>query len=749
MKPRLFFCAAMLLCAATRAEAQTAPASPITSRLGPHSGRPTIFVNDVPLSPLVYALTDVPGGRWSWEEIARHNIREFGRQGIKLFQVDLFFDHLWQEDGRFDITPARKQIAGILDVCAEAAVIFRFHVTAPKWWTRSFPEEWVRYADTDYQDEPPDGLARIIEEDNAPVRRVSMASTLWKSEAGERLKQFLRELAATPEGKALAGIQVANGIYGEWHNWGFFRNEPDVSTSMHRHFRTWLRERYGNDAALQKAWNQPGISLNTAQVPGMAERATTAGIFRDPTREQPAIDYYRCVHELVADNIIHFARIVKETWPRPILTGTFYGYYFSTFGRQAAGGHLELHRVLASPYIDYLSGPQAYEPESIKLGDAYRSRSLITSIRMHGKLWLDEMDAEPPLPIARDARHDLLLRNSIASVRRNVLFTATKGMGLWFYDFGVGGIDLDGFRYNRGNRGSWDHPGVLAEIRDLKQLLDKRLGQEYRTEADVLFVYDTESFYHTASLRGTDPVSNVLIDHNTLSAFKSGVVFDPVHIRDLEQIDLSPYRVVVFGNCYLLDEQQIAFIKNHVARDGRTLVWFYAPGYTDGVRLDAGRISRLTGIRVDQADSTLSPEILLSLPGDTVMSYRTGKTTFGPLFTVTDPSVEIFGLFKDTDRPAVVRKVSDSHTAWYVALPNTGSEPLKYILRNSGAHVYTTQGDIVYAGSGILVLHTKDGGEHGLTLRNGKTLNFLLPEGSSTLVLDGETGEPLRPVPAR
>ena len=63
------------------------------------------------------------------------------------------------------------------------------------------------------------------------------------------------------------------------------------------------------------------------------------------------------------------------------------------FGRQAAGGHLELHRVLRSPFIDYLSGPQAYEPEALKLGDPYRSRSLTASIRLHGKLWLDEMDA--------------------------------------------------------------------------------------------------------------------------------------------------------------------------------------------------------------------------------------------------------------------------------------------------------------------------------------------------------------------
>jgi hypothetical protein len=243
-------------------------------------------------------------------------------------------------------------------------------------------------------------------------------------------------------------------------------------------------------------------------------------------------------------------------------------------------------------------------------------------------------------------------------------------------------------------------------------------------------------------------VSNVLIDQNTLTAFKSGVVFDPVHIRDLERIDLSPYRAVVFGNCYLLDEQQIIFVRDSVAREGRTLVWFYAPGYTDGAHLDAGRISRVTGIRVSQADSSLSPEILLSLPGDTAISYRTGTAAIAPLFTVVDPSVEVFGRFKDSGRPAVARKVFDNHTAWYVALPNTATEPLKYILRNSGAHVYTTQGDIIYAGGGILIMHTKEGGDHSLTLRNGHTLVFTLPEGSSTLVLESETGAHLRPPPA-
>ncbi|MDH3251472.1 MAG: hypothetical protein OEM41_01700 [Ignavibacteria bacterium] len=730
------------------AHSQPDAARPLSTKVQMYHGRPTLFVNDQPHYPMIYALTDVPGGRWSWEEVAQHNISNFCEAGVHLFQVDLFLDHIWHEDERFDITPAQKQIAGILEVCPQAAVMIRFHVTAPKWWTRTHPGEWVEYADTDYQDESTDGFPRIIEEDNYPVRRVSMASKLWREESGAKLSEFLTALARTPEGNALGGMQIANGVYGEWHNWGFYRNEPDVSKRMTQAFREWLRSRYGSDSALRTAWHRPGVSIATAEVPGMNERRTQSGIFRDPTRERNVIDYYTCVHELVADNIIHFARIVKHTWPRPIVTGTFYGYYFSTFGRQAAGGHLELHRVLESPFIDYLSGPQAYEPESMKLGEPYRSRSLITSIRLNGKLWLDEMDVEPTLPNTRDTRYDVLLRNSIANVRRNILFSYTKGMGLWFYDFGVAGVDLDGFHYHhRGSRGNWDHPTVMTDIKRLKGLLDKRLSSDYRTEADVLFVYDTRSLYHTASLRGADPVTPAVIDFATLNAFKSGVVFDPVHIDDLAKIDFTPYRVVVFGNTFLLTDTQRDFVRTTIARGNRTLVWFYAPGYSDGTTLNTSRISALTGITVEPVTLSQPPEIVFDLPPDSAVTYRVGEQSFGPLFAVSDPGSDAFGHYKGTEKVAIARKSFPDHTSWYIGLPNTGTEPMRHILGSSGAHVYSASGDVIYAGAGILAVHAKDGGTHVISLNNGKRMSFELPEGATTLVLDSENGEILLPIP--
>ncbi len=355
---------------------------PHTARVAERHGRPALFVNDQPVNPMFYALTDVPGGRWSWEEMPARNLRLFGEAGFTLFQVDLFLDQVWFADGTFDIAAARRQIRGVLDACPGAGVMIRLHVNAPKWWRDAHPEEWTRYADVPVQVEDEWGLRRILQYDVRPVNRVSLASQRWRDEITPRVAEFCRQLASVPEGDAVIGIQVGCGIYGEWHYWGFMRNEPDTGATMTAHFRRWLAARYGADEALQAAWGRPGVTLATAQVPGLeARRRPQAGLFRDPQLERDVIDYYECQHEVVADDVVHFCRAVKQHWPRPLIVGAFYGYFFALFGRQAAGGHLALERVLDSEHVDFLCGPQCYYPQSREPGGAYRSRSLIESVR--------------------------------------------------------------------------------------------------------------------------------------------------------------------------------------------------------------------------------------------------------------------------------------------------------------------------------------------------------------------------------
>jgi hypothetical protein len=726
-----------------------------------HNNRPVIFINNEPVTPLIYALPDPPTARWAWNELPQHNIRQFCNiAGIKLFQVDIFLDHLWFPDGSLKLDTALLQLRGVLAACRDAAVFFRLHVNTPRWWQARHPEESIIYSDAESIKDYTVGFGSLIDGDVSNVARFSLASEKWRYEASAIVSKLCKELAKTPEGNALVGIQVACGVYGEWHYFGFIDHDPDLSQPMQTYFRNWLKKKYKTNEALCKAWGRNDITFETAEIPGSKERNYTSyGVFRDPAKERNVIDYFEAQHLVVAEDILHFCKVIKESWPRPIITGSFYGYFYSLFGREAAGGHLAIDTVMKSPYIDYLCGPQTYYPLPNLTGDPYRSRGLLESLRLNGKLWLDEMDQQPPLLNRSDSGYLASVDESIARLRRNIMYTATKGMGMWFYDFGLAGIYWEPeivrpAPWSR-TRGWWEQPDLLKDISKLKAILDRRLDEPYRSDADVLMIYDTRSFYALVSQSQKTTITNILTNWTALNVIKAGFVFDAVYLSDLDKVDFSQYKVVIFNNTFVLDDQLRKLITNKIMKDNREIIWFYAPGYSDDNKLDVNLMTEITGITLSEADSLTLPVIRITgLPGISLtydIRKKSGEpeSTFSccdkdapclPLFIVTDPQAEVIGIYVSNKKPAIVRKKLTNCTSWYVALPACEPDLMKGLLQSSGAHRFTTESDIVYSGNGLLSLHTKNGGMKKITLQNGKIIAFELNK-NSTVILNNQTGE--------
>jgi hypothetical protein len=235
--------------------------APLSAEVRAHLGRPCLFVNGRLVQPAFYSLTDYPGGRWTWEEMPHRNLSLFAEAGFCLFQADLMLEHIWTAERSFDVAPARNQIRGILQVCPAAGVVLRLHVNAPPWWNAAHPEECVGYADGPVDSPPTRGIERPLDRDLERSCRQSLASARWRREAGERLHRLLSELAATPEGGALIGIHIANGVFGEWAYFGFISHEPDTGPAMTACFRAWLAAKYGDDASLRTAWRDPSASI--------------------------------------------------------------------------------------------------------------------------------------------------------------------------------------------------------------------------------------------------------------------------------------------------------------------------------------------------------------------------------------------------------------------------------------------------------------------------------------------------------
>ncbi len=640
--------------------ATLAPIAPVTAAVREWNGKPTLHIRDKPVYASFYALTDCLGGRYSWEEGPRQSIQQFVEAGFKLFQLDLFLEECWTAPDVFSIELARKQIRGVLSLCPDGAVVLRWHLNAPKWWMGQNPAELTRYANGDLEKIDRTVPVRIIQDDLRRTPRASLASDKWMQAAREKTTQLLRELAKTPEAEGLAGIHVACGVYGEWHYWGFMRNEPDTSAPMQAQF-----DRYRSMNA------KPPVPIPLVE----ARKVLDDGIFRDPVKRSDVVDYYRCQQELVANRILDLCALVKRNWPRPIVTGTFYGYFFSMFDRQATGGHLCLHKLLESPHIDYLSAPQAYGTLFRDLGGSGVTRALVESIRANGKLFLDEMDQTPSWAWQNNVDSAFRLTDldlDYALIRRNVMESYTRGAGLWYYDFGPGN-----------QSGWWQDFRLMAEITRLRELLDRYHQKRYEPAGDVLYVFDTEVFYYTGSIQGTDPITDPGAVNRTIGeAYRSGAAIETIHLRDLQKIDLNRFKVIVFANTWLLSAVQREFIREQLIAPGRIHVVLQGqPGYTDGTSLS----------------KAFTRELL-------------------------EPS---------------------SPNLHYLADPPLTGEKLRDIAFKAGAHLYTEAvGDIIHAGGGLVLIHSKDGGKRTMQFRSGKRVDLTLPAKSSW-IFDATTGERL------
>jgi hypothetical protein len=658
-----------LACGALAAAPLQAP--PLSATVKPHLNKPTLFVNDKPVMASFYALTDATGGRFSYDELPQQSLRHFAALGFKLYQVDLFLADCLPAPGKFDITPARRQLAGVLAACSDAAIVLRWHLNAPDWWKSQHPAELTQYANGTFEDPDRKLPTRYMQDDLRRTPRASIASTLWLDFATTHTRALLTELAKTPEGNSLIGIHIANGVYGEWHYWGFMRNEPDTSAPMQRHFATW-----------RKSAGRPAVP-----VPSLEDRKQlTHGIFRSPSTHQHVVDYYRCQQQLVVDRILHFAALVKRHWPRPILTGTFYGYFFSMFDRHVTGGHIELHRLLSSPHIDYLSAPQAYGELFRNPGGCGITRALIESIRHNGKLFLDEMDQTPSWKWRNDVDEPFVLSNpdlDYSLIRRNILEGFTRGAGHWYYDFGPAN-----------NSGWWADKRLRAEIDRLHTILRRYHDRPYQPAGDVLVVFDTEVFYYTGSIQGADKLTDPLAVNRTIATlYQSAAAIETVHLKDLPTLDLTRFKVVIFANTWLMTAAQRRFIRTQVIHPSRHVIFQGLPGYADGLSFSTEFTRELTGL-----DFTTTTHPLFA-PALSATTQRTGVQFF------TAPPAE-----------------------W------------RSILASTRAHLYSPEPNVIHAGAGLVLVHRAAPGATTVFLRNGKQVP-ITPNHNASVLIDAETGE--------
>ncbi len=137
---------------------------------------------------------------------------------------------------------------------------------------------------------------------------------------------------------------------------------------------------------------------------------------------------------------------------------------------------------------------------------------------------------------------------------------------------------------------------------------------------------------------------------------------------------------------------------------GRHVVFQGVPAYCDGKTLNIEFSREATGLDLRLTDTQ----------------------TFRPAFTV------------GASQPGISRHGN----IWFATAPPLSFPQWREIFQAAGAHPYVDGGEIIHAGAGLVLIHTKDGGNRRVTFRGGMAHDLKLPPKASWL-FDSTTGERL------
>ena len=358
-------------------------------------------------------------------------------------------------------------------------------------------------------------------------------------------------------------------------------------------------------------------------------------------------------------------------------------------------------------------------------------RSLLESSRLRGMLWLTEMDQHPFGTEKQPGGDPALFRENVSALRRCTLSPIMAGQGFWYYDHRV----VPTMAINAGSAGTaaasiyrkkgwWDTPEMMAEIRTFRKAVEKIEERPYTGAADVLLVFDQDSYYYTNRESANPALAyDPYVSVTPQMMLKSGAVYDMIWLRELEVAELDRYKCVIFVNCTAVTPQMCEKIRSLTEDNLR--VFLCRHGYCDCESLSAEHTSAAVGMQIARSDA----QALTVHDKEIPMVHE-----MYPVLRVTDADAKVLFRYDNGDAAAAV-KGNDV----YIHLPDLPETLWKQIMEMAGVHNWCDSGEPVMAGGGFVTVCCQRAGTRVLTLPDGREIP-ITTDGYETVVFDMESG---------
>ena len=405
------------------------------------------------------------------------------------------------------------------------------------------------------------------------------------------------------------------------------------------------------DYAWSKWLEMNGQPYTATRAPSIDELHTASFENRiyDPATERDKIDYWTFHGEVIADAVLRYASFARGIIPAEKQIGAFFGYYFVSDRHPVSFGHMGYEKVLRSKDIDFFIAPASYSSRA--MGEASGSQTLFGTAMLNGKRLLHEVDHRPHEYYRGGSSYNDI-KEDIAGNLREACFAIINHADMWWFDM-----------WGR----FYDDPSLREAIGKAHLAFEEFKNDNSASVSEVLYLADPESI-NGMNDETLFPWSLCEPFRNALG--KIGMPIDCYSLSDVTRLDLSRYKVVALPATMTITKEKESLLKEYICKNGRTVIWCYAPGISDGKSLDINRVERWAGV-----------------------PFGTGgvnSTNMGEWI-------------------AVYAKEPSLYT----------SEALKEICVKAGAHEYLKGLEPVFANERLISVHCKDGGLKTVYL-NGK-----------------------------
>ena len=667
------------------------------------NGTQVLYINGKPIPNMTYVLPDYQSFMNSQTDQYIHDA------GICVTRVRTKItsngsENIWLGPGEYDFTEIDNRIYAALANHEDTYLIVQLMLDVPKWWKEANPDELI-----------------VSSEDDGQKDNVSFASKKFADDAIEANLALIEHMKQQPYYNRIVGAVLSALKTEEWVWYDLGQYAVDYSPATQTAFREYLKEIYGTDEALQTAWNDPNVTLETAEVPLVEDRMSQDYLsLLTPEDNRSTLDFHDFMGHVNVKLLNRMTATVTEAVDDRWVLGAYYGYMTNTYyyGNSNGTMHIAVAQALEDENLDFMCAPGIYNERYDGESGAYMQ--MIDSIQAHGKAVIVENDNRFCSYI--DLSTNFYTReavgptynvwDSISQLERDFASQICTQSGQWYMN--MWGTFFQNEQFSK----------VIGTAHDELKVNMAR-PSDYRS--DICYIIDEDMYTYLAynSFDSNYEFLYPLLVEQRQELAKIGATYDMYYMSDLAKGLIPDYKIYMLLAPVEMDAAEREAVEKYLKKDGKTVIWQYISGasdrntfsaenMTDAIGMD---VQFITDTRVMQGKFGDTNNVIIKGMEKAYYGYNSGKKAVSPVAIVTDPNAVVLGTIADTGEAAFAIKDMGDWTSIYSAIPCIPATVLKNILKMNDVHIYCDDPDsVIFSSDKYVGINCAYGGEKTITL---------------------------------